>query len=190
MKSINKNTLLGVLLIALAVVFRMISTEMSWFNVAPLVGISLFSGFLFKKSRFSFLIPLGIFFLSDLYLQIIHGTGFYGISQFFVYGSMILITLLGGSIERVKPLRIAGYAMGGSLIFWIVSNLGVFAAGYYGYSFAGLVQTYLMAIPFYAPMSSELFFNAILGDVLFTSVIFAVYSLMTANSSEKALKDA
>lgn len=190
MKSINKNTLLGIILIAFAVIFRMISIEMSWYNVAPIVGITLFSGFLFKRTTFSFLIPLAIFFLTDCYLQIVHGTGFYGVSQFFVYGSMILITLLGGSIQKLKPARIAGYAISGSLIFWILSNLGVFAAGYYGYSLAGLMQTYLMAIPFYTPAGSDFFFNALVGDVLFTSVIFAVYSLLTVRNSSKALKDA
>ncbi len=178
MKSINKNHYIGIGLIAFAVIFRIFSVEMSWHNVAPLVGISLLSGFLFKRSALTFLIPLAIYFASDLYLQLTSGAGFYGISQYFVYGGMALVALLGTSMKKNKPLNVAGFALSGTLLFWIVSNLGVFAAGFYGYSFASLMQTYLMAIPFYTPMGSELFLNAVVGDLIFTSMIFAVYAVV------------
>ncbi|HZH88572.1 MAG TPA: DUF6580 family putative transport protein [Chitinophagaceae bacterium] len=180
MKSINKNHYIGIGLIAFAVIFRVFSVEMSWHNVAPLVGISLLSGFLFKRSALAFLIPLAIYFGSDLYLQLTSGAGFYGVSQYFVYGAMALVALLGTFMKKNKPLSVAGFALSGTLLFWIISNFGVFAAGFYGYSFAGLVQTYLMAIPFYTPMGTELFVNAIVGDLIFTSMIFATYSVITS----------
>lgn len=180
MKSLNKKHYIGIGLIAFAVIFRIISVEMSWHHVAPIVGISLFAGFLFKRSSLTFLIPLAIYFVSDLYLQLTSGTGFYGLSQFFVYGAMAFVALLGSNMKKPKPLKVLGYAIGGSLLFWIVSNLGVFAAGYYGYSVAGLIQTYLMAIPFYTPVGSELFFNAIVGDIVFTSLIFAAYNAIVS----------
>lgn len=183
MKNLNKSHLIGIGLIVFAIVFRLISAEMSWFNVAPLVGIALLSGHLFKRAAIAFLIPLAIYFASDLFIEIVRGEGFYGISQYFVYGGMALIALLGSNIKKIKALPLIGYAISGSLLFWIISNLGVFMAGFYGYSFAGLVQTYLMAIPFYSPMGSEMFFNAIIGDVLFTSAIFASYSLLTRHQT-------
>lgn len=183
MKNWNKKHYIGSLIIVLAVAFRMLSVEMSWHNMAPLVGIALFSGFLFKKSSWAYLIPLVIYLISDILLEVFYGTGFYGLSQFFVYGAMAIVVLLGSSIKKPKALNLLGFALSGSLLFWIISNLGVFAAGYYGYSFAGFIQTYLMAIPFYTPMGTELFFYAIVGDILYTFASFGLFYLFALKST-------
>ncbi|HLS71809.1 MAG TPA: DUF6580 family putative transport protein [Chitinophagaceae bacterium] len=182
MKNWNKKYYIGSLIIVFAIALRLISVGMDWYNFAPLVGIALFSGFLFKKSSWAYLIPFIIYFISDVLLEVFYGTGFYGFSQFFVYGAMALVVLLGNSIKKPKALNLLGFAVSGSLLFWIISNLGVFLAGYYGYSFAGLIQTYLMAIPFYTPMGTELFFNAIVGDVLYTFATFGLFYLFALKS--------
>lgn len=179
----NKNTftiLSCTALVILAVISRIINTETHWYGFAPVVAISLFSGAILKNKAYAYLLPLAAYLLSDIFLGLFTNTqGFYGISQFFVYGAMALVVLLGTQMRQPKALRILGFTLGGSAIFWIVSNLGVFAGGFYGYSFEGLLNTYLMAIPFYTPMGSSMFINAFVGDLLFSGLLFGTYALLS-----------
>lgn len=178
----NKNTFTIIcctVLVLLAVVSRIINVETHWYGFAPVVAISLFSGALLKNKVYAYLLPLSAYFLSDLFMQFFTGTpGFYGISQFFVYGAMIFVVLLGMKMKRPKALRILGFTIGGSCIFWLVSNFGVFIAGYYGFSFQGFIATYLMAIPFYTPTGTTMFLNSFGGDLLFSGVLFGLYALI------------
>ena len=58
-----------------------------------------------------------------------------------------------------------------SFIFYILSNLGVWLQGsMYPMNLAGLIQSYIMAIPFYR--------NPIIGDVFFTALLFGTYHLL------------
>lgn len=179
MKQSNNTRLLifCTVLVVLAIASKMINAEMHWFNFAPLVAISLFSGALLKNKSFAYLIPLAALLISDLFLQISAGTGFYGISQFFVYGAMALVVLLGSQMGKPKTLKVLGYTIGGSLIFWLISNLGVFLGGFYGLSLGGLMTTYLMALPFYTVTGTEFFVNQFAGDLIFSGVLFGAYAI-------------
>lgn len=179
----NKNTFAIVsctVLVLLAVISRIINTETHWYGFAPIVAISLFSGAILKNKAYAYLLPLCAYLVSDLILQFFTATpGFYGISQYFVYGAMALVVLLGTRMKQPKALNILGFSIGGSLIFWIISNLGVFFAGYYGLSVHGLATTYLMAIPFYTPTGTSMFLNAFAGDLLFNGILFGLFALAT-----------
>lgn len=167
-------------LILVAVVSRILNAEMHWYNFGPLVAISLFSGAVLKNKSYAYLLPLAAYFISDVYLQLVHQNGFYGISQFFVYGAMILVVALGSLMKKVQALNVLGFTVGGSLLFWTISNLGVFFSGYYGLNLQGLINTYLAAIPFYQKdgVSTGLFFNAIVGDLIFSGALFGIYALV------------
>src|SRR5690606_33578488 len=139
-----RTVLLCAALILAAVVSRIINTETHWFNFAPLVAISLFSGSVLKGKSYAYLLPLAGYLISDLYIHFFTANpGFYGVSQFFVYGGMLAVVMLGAFMGRPKVLKVLGFSIGGSLLFWLISNLGVFFGGYYGLSISGLVQTYL-----------------------------------------------
>lgn len=186
----TRNILLCAALIFVAAIWRIVNAEMQWYNLAPLVAIGLFSGAVLKNKSYAYILPLAAYFISDAYMQLAHGNGFYGISQFFVYGGMALVVALGTFMKKQSALNVLGYSIGGSLLFWLVSNLGVFFSGYYGFSFSGFVNTYVMALPFLdkTGMSTNLFFRAIAGDLIFTSIIFSAYALLkTKSASSKAL---
>ena len=89
--------------------------------------------------------------LSDVYL------GFYGIS-YWAYGSFLLISILGTIWKkiRVKNVFIA------SLIFFIITNFGVWLMGY-PKTIEGFVLCYTLAIPF--------FINSLLGDFFFSYLL-------------------
>lgn len=177
----NRKTLTTLLitgLILLAVAMRVINTEMHWWGFAPMVGIGLFSGALIKNKAYAYLLPFVAYLASDLAIQWFTSTnGFYGTSQVFVYGALLLIVLLGTHMGQPKASRVLGFTLGGTAIFWLVSNLGVFASGAYGYSFSGFVTTYLLALPFYTEIGTQLVVNAILGDLLFSGLLFGLYAI-------------
>lgn len=175
----SRNLLLCIALVLVAVASRILNAEMHWYHFGPMVAMSLFSGAVLKNKSYSFILPLAAYFISDLYLQMAHQNGFYGISQFFVYGAMALVVLLGIFMKKVNAVNVLGFAIGGSLLFWLVSNFGVFVSGYYGGGLQGLAATYVAAIPFYKnEFATELFLNGIAGDIIFSGVLFGAYALI------------
>lgn len=89
----NKNTFTIIAvstLILFAIASRVLNTHYHWYGFAPLVAISLFSGVMIKNKTYAFLLPLLACLLSDIALQLFTtASGFYGISQYFVYAAMV-----------------------------------------------------------------------------------------------------
>ncbi len=65
------------------------------------------------------------------------------------WGSVLLIGFLSVYFTNNYLSRISG-ALLGALIFFIVTNFGVWTTGMYGYTISGLINCYTMAIPFFA----------------------------------------
>ncbi len=172
--------LLCAALVLVATLSRIVNAETHWYNFGPMVAISLFSGAILNNKAYAYILPLASYLLSDIYLQVVHHNGFYGISQFFVYGGMALVVLLGTFMRKTNALKVLGFSIGGSLLFWLISNFGVFVSGYYGLNLNGLATTYLAALPFYKQdgVSTGLFFNAIIGDLVFSGILFGAYALL------------
>ena len=92
-------------------------------NFTPIIAVALVSGYFFKNIQLSLLTLLVAMLLSDLFI------GFYE-NMIFVYASLLLITFIFHKISNkinFKNLFIYGFV--GSLIFFIISNFGVWALG-------------------------------------------------------------
>ena len=124
-------------------------------NFTPVTAIALLSSKGFNNRWIGLLIPMIILFISDLVLGL-HG------SIPFVYGAFILISLFGSFVEKIN----IGVVLSSSVIFFLVSNFGVWFL-YYPSTFTDLVTCYTLAIPF--------FLNTILGDLFFSALM--IYSL-------------
>lgn len=152
MKRNNINTLLAVFLVIMAASARVVNAGLHVPNFVPIAAISLFSGAVIKDKRgLAFLIPLLGQFLGDVYFQLFTSVpGFYSLpSQLFNYGALIAATGLGMGMKQPKAATTLAYIFGASTVFYLVSNFGYFAAGYNGYSFSGLIKTYVDAVPFF-----------------------------------------
>jgi len=189
----RSNILLAIALILLATVIRITNQQMQWYHLAPLASLGLFSGAVIKDKRLAFSITLIAQFISDLYIALFTTMqGFYGVDQFFVYGGMLLVTLLGTGLGQPKALKVLGYSIAGSAIFFLVSNFGVWVKiemtgdifGY-GTGLKGLGNTFLMALPFYTQMGTKLFINSFLGDIIGSGVLFGAYALMKQPATAK-----
>ncbi|HTO15731.1 MAG TPA: DUF6580 family putative transport protein [Edaphocola sp.] len=179
MNNSKKLILFCTILVALAVGSRLLTIEMSWYNFASLGAIALFSGAMFKNNKmYALLLPLLAVLASDLIIHFTYGFGFYGVSQYFVYASLLLVVLLGTRMKRVKAGSVFGYSIIASLLFFFISNIGTWFAGFfptaavpalYPTNFAGLIACIEMGIPFYR--------NTLISDMLFSGVLFGAYSL-------------
>lgn len=150
-------------------------------NFTAIGAIAVFGGSVIKDKKLAFLLPLGALLLSDICLQLFTSTpGFYGTSQYFVYAAFLIITALATFMQKRSIVNIALAAIWSGVIFFIISNLGVwFSSDYYPKTLAGLGACYWAAIPFY---KNELFgnfaLNSILGNAFYSALLFGAYSLV------------
>lgn len=67
-------------------------------------------------------------------------------------------------------MPIAGAALASSVLFFVLTNFGVWALGsWYPKTWEGLVACYVGAIPF--------FYNTLVGDAVYTTVLFGGLAL-------------
>ena len=99
------------------------------------------------------------FVLTDLIIGL-HST------TFFTWGSVLVIGFLSNYFSKNILKRISG-ALLGAVLFYIISNFGVWINGSYGYSFEGLITCYTLAIPFFG--------YTLISTLIFSTIIEAVY---------------
>ena len=133
-------------------------------NFTPLLSIALLSG-LYSKNRFFVLLPILIMLMSDIII------GNHAVVPW-VYSSFILIFALGYFVKKSSYFYIFICSIFSSVIFFIISNLGVWFAGGYSYSFNGLIACYTAAIPFFK--------NTLISTILYSSVIHSVVSIVSS----------
>ncbi len=165
------NFIVAVLLILFAAFSRLIPHPA---NFTPIAAIALFSGVYLKKKYF-LIIPVAAMLLSDIFL------GFHS-TMIWVYGSFAVIALIGLWLKSHKRASyIFGTTLVSSIIFFIVTNFGVWLSGYYGFSFNGLVECYVMAIPFFK--------NTVAGDLFYVAAMFGIYELVVRYVGKEALQE-
>lgn len=154
----NNKTQFGIItaLILLATVSRLIDHPL---NFTPISAMILFGAAHFNKKWQIFLVPFFATFISDLWIS----GGYFNI---WIYGSYFLIMMMGIRLysNKVSASNILGGAIGSSLIFFIISNFGVWMHPLYMKS---LFACYIDAIPFYQ--------NTLAGNVFYSIVLFGAY---------------
>lgn len=177
--STDKNKLLIPAIILLGACSRLIPHPM---NFTPIAALALFGGSYIKDKKMAFILPMAALLFSDILLQITSGNGFHD-QMIWVYGSMALVTLIGFYIrENLKTSNILVGSLLGSILFFMLTNFGVWALGYYGHTVSGLVQCYVMAIPFFK--------GTLLGDLFYNAAFFGSYALITRYMPSFAVKRA
>jgi hypothetical protein len=131
-------------------------------NFSPIDAMALFSGAYLGRRALAFAAPLGALLLSDLFLGFYHGMAT-------VYATVALIVLLGWvALKRVSPIRIGVAAVTSSIIFFVITNFGMWmSSGFYPHTLAGLEACYAAAIPFFQ--------NTIAGDLFYATLLFGIF---------------
>lgn len=73
----------------------------------------------------------------------------YHSGTFFTWGSVFMIGIMANYLSRNLITRLSG-ALLGALIFYLITNFGVWLSGMYEYSIIGLMECYTLALPFFA----------------------------------------
>ncbi len=120
----------------------------------------------------SFYIPavFGVKFIPAVILSLIFTDMIIGIhsTMIFTIGSVSLIGFLANYFNKSILVRVSGALLGATL-FFILTNFGVWIGGMYGYNVQGLVNCYLLALPFFG--------YTFISTLLFSCLIEAVYKI-------------
>jgi hypothetical protein len=134
-------------------------------NFTPIAAMALAGGVYLEK-RFALIVPIVALVISDFFI------GFHN-TILFVYGSFVLIGFMGLWLKSHKKLfPVLGTALVSSILFFVITNFGVWLTGsgwFYPKTLQGLFECYIMAIPFFR--------NTLAGDLVFTGVLFGLFEL-------------
>jgi hypothetical protein len=144
-------------------------------NFSPIAAMALFGGAYFGKRSTALLIPLIALWLSDLVLNNTVYAAFYNgftwitPSFYWSYGVFAMLAMAGTSfLQKPTTPRVLGASLSASVVFFLVSNFGVWLeSGMYPKTATGLSACYAAGLPFLS--------NTIVGDLVYTGVLFGVY---------------
>lgn len=159
----------AIVLIALTTIYRLVPHP--W-NATPMGALSLYAGAKLPL-RWAWLVPVGAMALSDLVLDYGTGRPLLEFSRIAVYSTFGLLTLIGPLANRSKfgPALLPGLSLAASGVFFLTSNLGVWAEGLmYPMNSAGLLACYVAGLPY--------FDRTVLADLIGTAVFFGLGSLI------------
>ena len=170
MNKINKNIknyFLPICLILVLSFSRLI--EHPW-NFTPILAVGIFSGFYFKNFILSLFIVVLSMFIGDLFL------GFHS-TMVFTYISLALAVVIGLFIKHFKFTEILFSGLASSVCFFIITNFGAWLTlEMYEKNFTGLLQSYVLAIPF--------FHNTLISTFLYLIVLKLIFDLAIKKTSK------
>ncbi len=147
-------------------------------NFAPIGAMSLFGAAYFSRKYLAFVVPIGAMWLSDLLLNnVIYGQYFDHFVWFYngfywTYAAFIFIGLIGfGLLKKVRPVNLLIASLSASVVFFLVSNFGVWASGtMYPNTFSGLMSCYAAGLPFLK--------NTLIGDLAYSGALFGIFEVI------------
>lgn len=133
-------------------------------NFTPIGAMALFAGATLTDRKKAYAIPLAALLLSDVII------GFHS-GMAYVYASFVLTVFIGTRMaNRLSALRIGAAATLSSVLFFVISNFGVWMSGaLYPKTLEGLTECYIAAIPFYH--------QSLAGDLFFSAALFLAYRI-------------
>ena len=158
----NKTLMYSILLVAFLVQLRLIPHPP---NITPILAASIFSGFYFRHFFVGLFIIIFSMFLGDLYL------GFHD-TMLFTYISLAIAVIFGFLIKNLKLSGIVFSGLASSISFFIITNFGAWITlDMYEKSFAGLMSSYILAIPFFQNTLVSTFLYLFLFKIFFEFIV-------------------
>jgi hypothetical protein len=175
--------MLAYIFVVLAVLLRITAGTGAFATYGfSLVGASLLF-FGARMPRKQFWIPAALFVFSYIYLNLRVYHIPFTLDQIVMWSWYLVPCLLGLLLRgRIKPLPVLAGGLGTGIGFFLTSNFAVWAFGNIAYAknFAGLMDCYTKALPFFR--------NGIISDVLFAAVFFGIGALLAQGQREEAIE--
>lgn len=144
-------------------------------NFAPIAALALFGGTYLNK-KYALVVPIVAMLASDVII------GFYSPwIMLSVYGSFLVIGVIGLWLKNHKnAANVFGAALFGSIIFFLMTNFAVWVVPHsmYPHNLQGLLQSYIMGLPFLR--------NTLLGDLFYVTIMFGLYETVLWITVKKA----
>jgi hypothetical protein len=137
----------------------------------PTAAAAIFAGYYFSRIGIALLVPVAILLVSDLLLPAYNSVGV----MIVTYAVMIVPVWFGRMLRSPASAQVAAWrwivcGFVPATLFYLVSNFAVWAfQSDYPKTWAGLVQCYWVAVPFYRWMLS--------GDVFYLVLLFGCAAL-------------
>jgi hypothetical protein len=141
-------------------------------NFTAVGALALFGG-LYLPKKWAVVAPMTVMLVSDLFI------GFYAWQVMLsVYSGFAIIGLIGLKVRQNKKIStVLGGTLLGSIIFFLLTNLAVWAFGtMYAHNFSGLMQSYYLALPFFK--------NSLLADLTYVGILVGGYELLALKQRE------
>jgi hypothetical protein len=173
-----KNIAFIISLIAIAVGWRIINHNYQFApNLELVTAISVLAA-ITMGWRIALIVPIVTMIISDIII---------GNSLIFIFtwGSFAIIGLSAVVLRKLndKPklqiISSVGFAAAGTFLFFIVTNFGVWLQGWYPMTWAGLVDCFVMAIPFYRTM--------LIGNLILVPTVVIVWQLVYSRQKDSSL---
>lgn len=173
---LSRSILLSVLLLVIvAALYRIIPNRPMGF--APQYAMAIFGGAVFiRRKEWAFILPIGSMLLSDVLYEILYRNGIGSLPGFYDgqwvnYLLFAGLTFLGFLIRKINVANVVAMSVVAPTVYFILSNLFMWAgSGLYARTWAGLVQCYTLALPFYR--------NSLLATLFFSALFFGTYYLV------------
>ena len=130
-------------------------------NIAAVTGVTIFAGYAIRNRWIAVLVPLAAMALADVVL------GWYPGVVFTYFGMAAGVFIARALLHPLTPARLIATTFLSSLTFFALSNVGVWAEGWYGYTIDGLVACFVAALPFWQ--------SSLIADFTSTALVFGLY---------------
>lgn len=154
-------------------------------NFSPIEAMALFGGAYFARRWMGVALPLIAMLLSDIVLGLVNGglyvEHFTSLPFILVYGCIALSSVMGFALRgRVSAGRVIGFSLMGSVLFFLVTNFGVYltASAMPGSEacLAGILPCYISALPFFQWTA--------LGTLFYSMILFGGFALLRSAMPE------
>ena len=156
MKPLNKEIVKSIVFFCLLLVLSRLIPHPP--NFTPLIAGAIFLPFLIKDRWLIICLPILCLLISDFFL------GLHSV-MIWTYGSFLLIGLMASQFSSAKLTPLIGLSLTGPTLFFLITNFGVWlGSSIYSQDIQGLVQCYILALPFYA---SSLFATLLFANLFY-----------------------
>lgn len=173
---------LVVVLIAAVIAVAARLVPMPMYNFSAISALAILSGAVIRPVWLAVLIPLAVRLLTDTIIHLSTGYGFYS-SMPFDYVAYVLLVGIAYSIQPRMVPQAAGLALGATLIFFAISNLGAWCMPHpnqnlYPRTLEGLLTCYRNGLPFLK--------GTFVSDMVFTIGFFTALQVVSVGAKQPA----
>ena len=155
-------TVVALLLLVVTVASRVVPHP--W-NFTPMLAVALFAGARLERAWIAVVAVAACLALGDVAVGVFPYAG-----MAWVYVPMLAIVLVGRLLVTRRTITATVIAaLAGGLVFFVVSNAGVWLGAMYPHTLGGLAECFAAGLPFYR--------NQIAGDLVFTGALFGLHAL-------------